>query len=1468
MTETRHRSTGLASSCRYRLHRPPRAYPAPVPVGEIVIAPPPRSGRSGAAGVRGWPLLLLPLLGGAGSLPLLLGSPLAGRRRLLLGLAASLLLSGGAGLAMRLWARHAAGRTRHRERVRYLAHLQDVAGELARVQAIQRTAAEHLHPDLTELLALVDRGERVWERTAADEDFLEVRIGRGPLPLAAPVRLDLGRDPLADHDPELLAAAEDLARRGSRLEGAPVVISLRRLGVLTVRGRTGPARALARSVLLRLAACHAPGDLRILAAFSPDAAAAWDWLKWLPHARDELDDGPGVAVPRCLLAATARQAVALLEREVRPRLTGSEPGAGSASAGPPHAGVSGPPAGAAHLVVVIDGYSPGGRLGRLPLLDELMRSAAALDATVVCLVDSAADEPSATAVRVEPDGHGGLVASGVRQGGRTIEQVRADAADLAVSGAIARRLAPLWLDRPGYPGGTSPPGRSRLLDLLGVPDADDIDFAMAWRPRPGSDLLRVPVGVPVGVPAHGQVPAWPAAPAAPAAGRPVSPRGPTVPAAGAAVVLDLKEAAEGGMGPHGLLIGATGSGKSELLRTIVMGLALTHPPELLAFVLVDFKGGAAFAGLAGLPHTAGLITNLQTELTLVDRAEAALRGEQERRQRLLRDAGNLNTVAEYQRLRVADPRLEPLPRLLLVVDEFSELLAARPDFLDLFTTVGRTGRSLGMHLLLASQRLEEGRLRGLESHLRYRICLRTFSPAESFAVLGTAGAYLLPPSPGAGLLKVDSGACQRFRGALVSSTPVDNGARRATVPTVLPFDPLVERERVVTSNRGRRPGGQVPGGGEPGRGEPGRGEPDPPGVDGPAGRTDMEAVVVAMTSAIPAGRQVRPVWLPPLPPTVTLAQVLERVPGPVGCARRPGDPGWLQVPAGIVDRPLEQVQEPLLLDFAGQLGHLAIAGAPRSGKSTLLATLVAALALTHPPDAVQVYGIDLGGGLLHELTCLPHVGGVCGGHEPARAGCLVRELRALIAAREQMLRRHGPGPMAAWHARRCGGPGLDGDGYGEVFLMVDNWSRLRRELADLEPEIEALAATGLHYGVHLVVAANRWADLRLALRDNLGGRLELRLNDPVESQVGRSVAGRLSERLPGRGLTLAGHELQVALPVLAATTGEGERTGGRALDAGEIARRAVRSPTGSQAPPLRPLPTLVRISDLPETVPPPDQGSPRGVAFALREQRLEPAWLDLLSAPHFLVLGDAECGKTGTLRCLALRLGARYPPEELQLVVVDYRRTLVDLAGAPHCCGYACSPATATQLIGRLRALLEGRLPPAVAAPPDPLAALSPDAPPALAPGSPPALSPGAPPGAGWAELVRSWRWTGPRYLLVVDDYDLVATSVGNPLEPLLDLVSLGRDLGLHVLLARPVSGAARSSFEPVYQRLRETGSPGLIMSGDPQEGSLLGGRAAAPQPPGRGYLVGRRGQSALVQVAWAPPGTATALDRAPSRPP
>jgi S-DNA-T family DNA segregation ATPase FtsK/SpoIIIE len=1108
-------------------------------------------------------------------------------------------------------------------------------------------------------------------------------------------------------------------------------------------------------------------------------------MKWLPHVREA---GPAAADGRGTVALTVDpdDLDVLLTQLVQPRLQHLERSRAEVA-----------PAGAAAVglqpvVVIVDGYRPMDPVGRLPVLDQLLTVAAELGVLVVTLVERRGEVPARAGAVLELGADGRLDYTELTPEGRRARGLVPDAAPVELCEAIARAMAPLVL--------RTPAGRSATVDSKGLLDLLGLDGAgPPGEPgRRGAGLLSSPIGI-------GDD------------GRPV--------------VLDLKESAEDGMGPHGLVVGATGSGKSELLRTLVTGLALRHAPEELAFVLVDYKGGATFAEAAALPHVAGVITNLEREPTLVGRMHEALFGELERRQRLLAAAGNFDRARDYQAHRAANPGagLAPLPSLLVIVDEFGELLAARPDFLDLFVSIGRTGRSLGVHLLLATQRLDEGRIRGLESHLRYRICLRTFSAEESVVALGGREAFELPPLPGLGWLRVD-GAKQRFKAALVTRPwrVTSSAAPPAGVVHAFDIGGLGSELAVLGDAAEAEPGamagpateagedavpvpadGKAAGAGAAQAGGAGSQDTAPGGGAGRAGaaaRTEMQVAVAGLRAATPPERRARPVWLAPLPEALPLDAVLD-----VGAEpRRPGAPGWLTVPLGLADRPREQAQVPFVLDLNGAGGHLALVGAPRSGKSTLLAALVAALALTHDPADAQVYAVDLGGGRLHALAGLPHVGVVCGRSDRERVHRLVRELRAIAAERAEAFRRHGFDGMAAHHRARR--EGAVAGGHGEVLVLVDNWALFAAEFPELTDEVLELAASGLHYGIHLVIAANRWTDLRLALRDNLGGRLELRLNDPVESEVDRHAAAALPAGVPGRGLDRAGAVFQAALP---RADGLAD-IGGLALGVERLVERvAARWRGAPAAPPVRTLPREVRPEDLPD----PAGDAELGVAIGLEEHGLRPARVDLFGDdPHFLVLGDDRCGKTTLLGGLARRLVAAWPPRRLQVAVVDYRRQLLDAVDEAHLLGYACTAETAAELAARLAGELAGRWRPAD-------------------------LSVSA--------LRQARAWSGPELVLLVDDYDLVAGAVGNPLAGLAELLAQGRDVGFHLVLARRVGGLARSAFEPLLQRLRELGPPGLLMSGDPDEGPLLGGRKAEPLPPGRGQLVRRRA-AVLVQAALA----------------
>ncbi|CAM3794027.1 type VII secretion protein EccC [Smaragdicoccus niigatensis] len=907
-----------------------------------------------------------------------------------------------------------------------------------------------------------------------------------------------------------------------------------------------------------------------------------------------------------------------------------------------------------------------------------------------------------------------------------------------VARSMARFRAPALGSTPAE-GTRSRSGWAGLIDI----DPLNFDADQSWSRRVGRDRLRVPVGVAED---------------------------------GSVVELDLKESAESGIGPHGLCIGATGSGKSEFLRTLVLGLIATHSPEQLNLVLVDFKGGATFLGLDGVHHVAAVITNLEAESTLVERMRDALAGEMNRRQEILRAAGNFANVGDYERAREAGAQLAPMPALLIVVDEFSELLSQHPEFSELFVAIGRLGRSLHIHLLLSSQRLDEGRLRGVDSHLSYRIGLKTFSASESRAVLGVPDAHHLPSTPGAAYLKSDHGDLLRFQSAYVSGPFVESAAGGARVRSSA-LRPMLFRALEVEM-------------------------PDvPPAIAQAAADAGTSTLFDTIVGKVRGrGANAHRVWLPPLDASADLTEILgARLEAEIEAL------AGLRVPIGQVDRPFEQRRDPLVVDFSGGFGNAAIVGGPQSGKSTAIRTLVCSLALTHSSRQVQFYCLDFGGGLLNGLTQLPHVGSVASRRDSDLVRRTVAEVTGLVAERERHFRTWGVESMVEFRRRRATEPSF-GDDFGDVFLVIDGFGVLRSDFDGLEQQITAIATQGLSYGVHVVITAARWPDLRPALKDQLGTRIELRLGDAIDSDFGRRLAAQVPAGRPGRGMTKEGHHLLVARPQI------GDQAGLFAV-ANLVAVRNASDP----APAVRMLPTELRVDALHAALVDASMGK-LAVPIGLREADLRPAFVDFAEQAHMLVFGDSECGKTNLLRLIARELTERHAPSEVKLIVGDYRRTLLGVVDGDHLAGYAPAAPTLTTMMNDLSTVLRGRLPAA---------------------------------DITQQQLRdRSW-WSGPEIFVIIDDYDLVATG-SNPMAPIVEFLAQAKDIGLHLVLARRSGGAARALFDPVISRLREVGAAGVVMSGNREEGALVGQVRPSAMPAGRGVFVTR--DAALVQTAWAPP--------------
>ncbi|MFE9573989.1 type VII secretion protein EccCa [Streptomyces sp. NPDC006692] len=1323
----------------HQIHRPARSTRPAAPAAPRAIEPPPNlpEGKTGGAATA-----LLPMAGVMSSvimMTVIRNSQFAGLGAVVLVVA----LLGA--VALFLSQRGKAQRTRRTQRERYLEYLEEQREELGAVERESRQQLRLLNPPPQALYDLVRDPARLWERRRGDTDFLRVRVGTGTVPTQ---ELSIGQNStggvLTPPDPFMLNEARALVARYATATESPLTVPLDRAGNVSVVGDREGVLRVARALLVQTAVTHAPDDLAIALGVPGERLEDWEWAKWLPHVLDALEsDGP-VAARR--IAPSMPQLARLMRTDLRQR---------ASYAAEVRRGLSDRDALRMidRLLVVSDEY--GATADELPLPDTAV-GLTDMGVTVLHLLEQQVHEPDQVSVRISVEGDR-ITVEDLRDPANPTPPVSyglSDEVSRAGAEGLARMLAPLRLSAESVAEGTPVSGPVDFPQLLGIDDPAALDVARLWARRGERAFLRVPIGLDD---RHQPV------------------------------LLDLKESSELGMGPHGLCVGATGSGKSELLRTLVLALVAGHPPEDLALVLVDYKGGATFAPFAELPHVAGVITNLENQAGLVERVHTSLAGEVKRRQQVLKDAGNVADIGHYAALRAERPELEPLPHLFVVIDEFGELLTAKPDFIDLFLSIGRIGRSIGVHLLLSSQRIEGGKLKGLDTYLSYRLGLRTFSADESRTVLDTTDAFHLPPLPGFGYLKVDTSTYERFKAGYVS------GAYRGPAVLEQQDDAPLAWPYKTFNSLGEEEGSDV--------------VAEPAMRERETGPTVMSTMVDQLCAA---AEPVRRIWLPPLPEAVSL----DAAAGPLQVSERglqlSHRPGAMRVPLGLLDDPGRQWQGPWTLDLTVAGGHVAVIGGPQSGKTTLLRTLALSLALTHTPAQVALYGLDLVGGGLAALAGLPHVGGIAGRADHERAARTVAEVRAMLAAREELFREHGIDSVDELRSLRAQGR-LPELGSTDVVLLVDGYGALRDEFAALDDDVADLLKRGSGYGIHIVAGMLRWNDVRIATQSMFGTQLELRLNDPSDSAIDRKLSETLAVDTPGRVLTQGKLFAQAALPRTDSVASATDL--GPALE--DAARTIKATWHGELASPVRVLPTRLPAQRLPSVA-----AEPRRIPIALDQDALDPVLLDLFEHDqHLLILGDNECGKTNLLKLIAQQFTARYSDEELVFAVFDPRRGLRGVVPEPYRGGYAHNAKISVGLASGIATELDKRLPDE---------SVDHDA------------------------LPEGPAFSGPRIVVLVDDYDILTTAGQQPLAPFLPYISSAQDIGLHFVVARRVAGSSRALYEPFLTTLRETGTAALVMTGDRTEGQLFPGLYASAQPPGRGFLVRRGRRHQLVQTALA----------------
>lgn len=1005
-------------------------------------------------------------------------------------------------------------------------------GELA---ARQRAVLEEIYPSLPQLqqIALAHR-KLLWARRPSDDDFLALRIGSGEGKPSFTVEAPRYVDP----NDRLPALAIEVMQEYQKIPRLPALLHLGNVGSVAVTGRSAAfVYNLARRLALDLVVHHSPQDVHVaVLSDTREGVERWEWLKWLPHT-----DALGVEKKRSHLAFDSYQIDKFLEFLVMEfhtrRDQATSPLSGRRTPRPAY-------------VVFVDDSGQVRQHSDIPLLAEWGH-----DVGIFLIFVGGRDWPRECRSRLEcfDDRQFRFTETWTKSG--SILTGEYESASLVDCEQVARALA--GLDMAGSESRLPLPEKVRLSEVLGARSLSVEAVKQAWSAEFSPKMM---LHFPIGVCAQRDH-------------------------LGLAFINLLPAEFGGNDAYHTILIGTTGSGKSEFMKSLVMGAAVAYPPSLLNFFFLDFKGGAAFSIFEDLPHVSGVVTNLRPEL--VERGLDSIKNEIERRQAEFAKA-RVQRIWDYNH-RHSD---SPLPHLILFLDEFARGLADFPRLREVLDVLVRQGRSLGMYLILANQDVN-AEVDRLLNNVGWRIALKV-AKNEELAIIDRR----LPNATraGQGYLRSLNGEITEFQ-AGYGGFPLQSASSAETEGFVI---------YQVEADGSYQPFFKQVGG--------------PSQVEKKSGEAPMkeEEAIISVIKQAAAELHIKPaprIYLDPLPETIPLEDLLlEAGITPAysnGKWRREKPVGHIIAFWGEVDIPKACLQEFLRTDFSERDGHLWIVGAQGSGKDVALTSLLLSLALTYPPDQVQFYLLELGAGELAGMDMLPHTGAL---------------IRPLNQEKERLVRLldflHAEMDRRA--ASRIKREGEATPPRPALFVVINNYAELRANFPEESERFLRIVRDGKPVGIHLIVVTSRGQELPRSISNNIARRLVLQLGskDEYVDLLGR-LTPPLKENISGRGFWVDGDpwECQVAQPPP------------KLHDLTKKMREAWKGPFPK---PIETLPACIPFTELLGTA----QNSRRKGQVLLPIGRSYET-LELLAAdleetnPFWLVLGPKESGKSNFLACMA-----------------------------------------------------------------------------------------------------------------------------------------------------------------------------------------------------------------------------------------
>lgn len=1331
----------------------------------------------------------------------------------------------------------------------YEERLLDLRREMVAAHDMQRIFYLYNYPDPSTTLKIGSgeemsrSGSRLWERRPTDADFGTIRLGMGT---RASTVTYVARGSADETEKPQFKDALRLSEDSMYVHDVPITIPLRpapekddKIGASAedkekpkvhehdeprhAIGISGENRAkvsdVIRAIAVHFTAFHSPNDTRVFVVGAPEARRRWEWAVWLPHTntRTERYLGDQMCFDESSMTGFWDSLRDELDKRHLRLQDKDDKNKGAADITLPM------------LLVIVDKLdaqegTPLWTAESEAAASMIMQRGPELGAAIIFLVPEASRVPSDCQAVIEVEPIGSEVAFRYAETGLntlryigqadTMDPIRAErqfahlVKDLAVRRSFGDDIG-TYID---------------LLELFNVGRIDEMPFAENWehsKTPQYSDWVKVPLGLMSGNKLR---------------------------------ELYMHQDYDG---VHGMIAGTTGSGKSELLLTFIAGLAIKYDPTIVNLALVDYKGGAAFEPFREMPHVVDIVTNL--EGNAVERMFIAIKAELDRRSALITKY-NVKHLVEYRK-KGYHLTHEPFPHLLIIVDEFAEMVAENSEYKARFDSITRLGRAIGVSLILATQRPTGAVTDQMRANMKFKMCLRVETTDDSRELLKRSDAAFLPSNlPGRSYIQVGNEAPELMQVARAGGpysaeeeVVLDDVIWLDEEPSVVMAEtPMGEAGTdsewlETTTSMSQTTGGD----------NPTLTGVSPVHVSGNGGgrlsfsaqeiadaiHTRPETMVdfVVGTAALLAEqlgvpKQTKP-WPSPLPSRLPLnlpidatylntdeAESDTTVLVPELAPWLEGQGEWqptnwrdkpLQVSIGIADNPHDAEQRLLNVDLLR--GPVVLFGSPGWGKTTFLRTLMLSLAAKHSPSELNIYALDFAKGGLSVLQALPHLGATIDSTEDQRVERLLRMLGNVLDTRRPKIMQYGS--LAAYNAEN------PQEVLPAVLVVVDNFGEFKENYEDKLPMLTALVRDGRAFGIYFAIAASQTSDVPSKLYNLFTERMSLKLPDPSEysNVVGRGAPS--FNDVAGRGVVNINRlplEFQAGIPI---PEGSQDGVGG---DEGEvyeeIAQAMSAAYTGTLPEPVEILPEIVMLADLlPPAGTQPDTLAP---IIGLNDLDRRPTQIDLEKlGPHFLVTGPPLSGKSTAMRTWAISLAYLFSPKDVAMVLVDPKKSFFSYGGTlsfaklPHVLSTVSEPRDVEDLVERLKLEFSDELIPRLKSLAD-------------------------------KKDFRPDEDPRPRIVVLIDNYDDFGSLAGKVMPELGELARSYGSLGLHFVIGGSL-GALRSRDDLLKQ---VEGPRYSLVLQDAEAVRNLGGKVPyalmkAEYPSGRGFAV-KSVKVALTQIA------------------